>query len=284
VASRREENRTRLNALAENLALKTCTPFLGSGASAPNVPTGTQMAKHWATRFGYPFPDDTNLSRVMQFVATMEYSGDPVTLKQRLIMDHIANATVPDFGAPYQVHQVLANCGLPLYVTTNYDDFMFRVLDQMPDLSPRLGISPWYVTDSIDRPASPLDKRYTPSPREPLVFHLHGHHSEPRSLVLTEDDNIDYLVREAGDSRPGGPAPRVIPDYVRGKLRTTSLLGSPQKRNHVSIQLNPGQSAAGPDCKFLEQYLATQNIWIFWETTEEFMKKLTRRLRRGGKP
>ncbi len=261
------------------------------------------MSKLWAIRSKYPFPDDTSLSRVMQFVATMEYSGDPVTLKQRLIMDHIANASAPDFGAPHQVHRVLADCGLPLYVTTNYDDFMFRVLEQMPDRSPRRGISPWYVTDPTDRPASPLDKRYTPSTREPLVFHLHGHHSEPRSLVLTEDDNIDYLVREAGDSRPGS-APRVIPDYVRGKLRTTSLLfigyslqdwtfhvlfrrllsGSPQKRNHVSIQLNPGKSAAGRDCKYLEQYLAAQNIWIFWETTEEFMEKLTRRLRRGGTP
>jgi hypothetical protein len=305
MVSRREENRSRLNALVENLADKACTPFLGSGASAPYIPTGADMALTWARRYKYPFPDTSNLARVMQFVATTQYGGDGVSLKQRLISEHIASAPDPDFTAPDQVHSVLADCGLPLYVTTNYDDYMFRVLERAPGRTPRRGISPWYMTDPNDKPANPLIdlRRYTPSEHEPLVYHLHGHFSEPRSLVLTDDDNIDYLVREAGDSRSSSSALRVLPDYVRGRLRTTSLLflgyslqdwtfhvlfrrllaGSPQKRNHVSIQLNPGHAASGPACKYLEQYLASQQIWIFWETTEEFMKKLSKRLKSGGR-
>ncbi len=224
-------------------------------------------------------------------------------MKQHLIAEHIASAPRPDFTERYQVHKVLASCDLPLYVTTNYDDFMFQCLEQTPGRAPRREISPWYVTDPRDRPASSLsDRQYQPSEREPLVFHLHGHYTVPRSLVLTEDDNIEYLVREAADARRRDL--QVLPDYVRGRLRDTSLLflgyglqdwtfhvlfrrllsGSPQRRNHISVQLNPGSSTPVQACKYLEKYLSSQRIWIFWGTTEEFMKKLVRGLNRGARP
>ena len=292
------EQDNRLSALVENLKLGLCTPFLGAGASAPSIPTASHLAQDWATRVGYPFPDPWNLPRVMQYVATMTYSGDALLLK-RLIADQIQDAPTPDFSKPHQVHKVLASCDLPLYVTTNYDDFMLRALAQTADRLPRREISPWYDTNPRNRPPSPLaSRRYAPSVGEPLIFHLHGHHSEPRSLVLTEDDNIDYLVREAGDIR--GDKVKVLPDYVRGRLRATSLLflgyslqdwtfhvlfrhllaGSPQRRNHVSVQLNPGRASAMVR-GYWERYLGSQHIWIFWGTTEDFMKKLVRGLSGG---
>lgn len=301
MAPRREEDK-RLSALVENLRLGACTPFLGAGASAPLIPTASDLAAEWARRSEYPFPDPSNLARVMQYVAITRYSGDVPALKQRLIIDHVASAPAPDFSGPYQVHKVLADCDLPLYVTTNYDDFMFRALEQKPGRAPRREISPWYVSDPGDRPPSPLaGRRYQPSVSEPLVFHLHGHHSEPRSLVLTEDDNIEYLVREASDARRRDL--RVLPDYVRGRLGNTSLLflgyslqdwtfhvlfrrllnGSPQRRNHISVQLNPENSARALACEYMEKYLSSQHIWIFWGTTEDFMKKLVKGLNEGAK-
>ena len=302
VPSRSAENNSRLTALAENLVATTCTPFLGSGASAPHIPTGGGLAADWAKKFGYPFPDTGNFARVMQYVTTMRYAGDADTVKQRLAQEYFANPPLPDFSGLHQVHRVLAECSLPLYVTTNYDDYMFRMLDQMPSRRPRRDISPWYVADPREaHPPSPLGPRnqYEPSADEPLVFHLHGHHSVPRSLVLTEDDNIDYLVREAGDTRAKGALPHVVPDYVRGRLRTTPLLflgyslqdwtfhvlfrrllyGAPRKRNHVSVQIDPSRPGSGQESQYVEKYLAGQNIWIFWESTEVFMSKLVMRLR-----
>ncbi len=307
VASRRDEDRSRLNALAENLANATCTPFLGSGASAPHIPTGRELAADWARRFGYPFPDTENLARVMQFVATTTYSGDADSLKQRVVSEHFDKSAEPDFTAPHQVHRVLAECQLPLYVTTNYDDFMFRALEQTAERRPRRDISPWYGPGPHDgHPPSPVGRGgYRPSADEPLVFHLHGHRNLARSLLLTEDDNIDYLVREAGDSRSRG-RPYVIPRYIRGQLRTTPLLflgyslqdwtfhvlfrrllEGANKRNHVSVQFDPAHAATAPACLYWEQYLRSQNIWVFWETTETFMRKLVTRLRRmrgDGRP
>src|SRR6266542_1975311 len=293
--TRQTENAKRLTALAENIANATCTPFLGSGASAPQIPTGGGLAADWARRFRYPFADTGNLARVMQYVAFTQYSGDEFLLKQRLIREHFHNPPEPDFDAPYQVHKVLAECSLPLYVTTNYDDFMFRALERRPDRQPLQDISPWYVSDFRDAQPSPLGprSRYRPSASEPLVFHLHGHHSLPASLVLTENDNIEYLIRHAGDARPTGRPP-VLPPYVRGRLRDTSLLflgysvtdwtfhvlfrrllyGAPSKRNHVSVQIDPTLVGAKQACRFVEQYLSSLNIWIFWDSTESFMRKL----------
>ena len=34
----------------------------------------------------------------------------------------------PDFNDPAEPHRVLANLNLPVYVTTNYDDFMVKAL------------------------------------------------------------------------------------------------------------------------------------------------------------
>ena len=36
---------------------------------------------------------------------------------------------------------------------------------------------------------------FVPTPANPLVYHLHGHLEMPQSLVLTEDDYLEFLVR-----------------------------------------------------------------------------------------
>jgi hypothetical protein len=46
---------------------------------------------------------------------------------------------------------------------------------------------------------SALVTDYSPSPANPLAYHVHGHSQNPSSLVLTEDDYIDFLVNISGD-------------------------------------------------------------------------------------
>lgn len=50
-----------------------------------------------------------------------------------------------------------------------------------------------------------------PTEREPLVYYLFGHHEEPRSLVLTEGDLIEFLVSIVRGVPP-------VPDQVRSVL------------------------------------------------------------------
>ena len=55
--------------------------------------------------------------------------------------------------------------------------------------------------DNRDNPEFPLSN----SPKTPLVYHLFGHAHEPDSLVLSENDLLDFLIAIASD-RPQLPS------------------------------------------------------------------------------
>jgi hypothetical protein len=292
-----------LDLLTKNLEKGDCVPFLGAGACADYIPLGSRLAGAWADSAGYPMRDKDNLSRVMQFVATSGFAGDAISLKKEFVKREFGKVTTPDFGDPAQIHGLLAGLDLPLYVTTNYDDFMYLAL-QHARKTPRQDHSPWYVTGAADPFDSPLDDAsYTPSPAEPLVFHLHGHYSVPQSLVLTEDDYIEYLVQLARESRRrAGVASGLLPAYVYGQLRSRPLLfvgyslrdwtfmvlfrtllygiADSQRRYHVSVQIDPRERAPRKARVYLERYFLSQRIQIFWSTASEFAQQLNDRI--GG--
>src|SRR5437867_794479 len=41
---------------------------------------------------------------------------------------------------------------------------------------------------------SVFDSDYDPKPHQPIVYHLHGHIEIEPSIVVTEDDYLDFLV------------------------------------------------------------------------------------------
>ena len=61
------------------------------------------------------------------------------------------------------------------------------------------------------------DPKFTPSPANPLVFHLHGHNQVPESLVLTEDDYLTFLVNMSSQQV-------VFPPPVQCALAVDTLL------------------------------------------------------------
>jgi hypothetical protein len=58
-----------------------------------------------------------------------------------------------------------------------------------------------------------------PDSDHPLVYHLHGHYERPQSLVLTEEDYLEFLVRLNRD----GSEP-LLPSVIRMALKANSLL------------------------------------------------------------
>ncbi|MFG2073470.1 SIR2-like domain-containing protein [Nonomuraea maritima] len=277
-----------------------CIPFLGAGASAERLPLGGQLAEKWAAKIHYPYPVNGNLAHVMQYATTMVYR-DATRTKREFLRAHFSDVAPPDGSDRFPVHAVLARYPLPLYITTNYDDFMFRALQQARK-QPAWDLCPWYAMSPDDWTRSPFrDSAYTPCVERPLVFHLHGHHDEPRSIVLIEDDYLDFLVRLAQDGRhmtasaPGGHTMTLLPSEIRTALRTKALLfigyglrdwtfhvmfrtllhGLPgtMRREHASIQLNPKDHGAD-ERRYLERYFQSQNIRILWETPRSLNDRL----------
>ncbi len=101
-----------------------CTPFLGAGASFPALPLGGGLAEQWSSEHSYPLADRTDLPRVAQYLAVTYDSMFP---KERLA-DSFKKCAPPDFSARDEPHSVLSKLPLPIYMTTNYDDFMIRAL------------------------------------------------------------------------------------------------------------------------------------------------------------
>lgn len=274
-----------------------CTPFIGAGASADHVPVAGDLAEALAREYRFPFDENRDLARVAQFAAIRE--GSRMYVKKRFADDLLAGSPRPDYRDPEDPHALLADLRLPVYVTTNYDDFMYEALESRGRL-PHRAICPWYTSDPKEvAEANGLFREavgYNPDRASPIVYHLHGHPSVPESLVLTEDDYIDFLVRVSAD-------PGLLPPVIKESLRSRMLLfigysladwtfrvifrGLLKARPlnsgypHVSVQLPPLPQGSDDDRiraqEYLDRYFEMQSISICWKTAREFSAELRRR-------
>ncbi len=280
------------------IAKDKCTPFIGAGASAEHLPVAGDLAAVLAKDSGFPFDNNRDLARVTQFAAVRE--GSRQYIKQRLADEMFANVSLPDFRAPDEPHALLADLHLPVYITTNYDDLMYEALKDR-GRAPLRAICPWYTMNRTEiEQATALFREaagYNPDSNRPIIYHLHGHHDTPESLVLTEDDYIDFLVRISAD-------PELLPAIIQKSLSSKMLLfvgyslqdwtfrvifaGLLSARpplaghSHVSVQLPPLAENSEDERplrmqEYLDRYFERQNISICWETARAFSAELRRR-------
>lgn len=269
-----------------------CTPFLGAGAAYGVLPLGSQIAQDWAHEKGYPLDDSYDLARVAQFLAVTE---DPMSPKER-IRERFKQVAPPNFSEPDEPHSLLADLPLPIYMTTNYDDFMMRAL-QGRGKNPRQELCRWNELVKSEPSVFESEPGFNPTAAAPIVFHLHGHNGVAESLVLTEDDYLDFLVSISND-------PDLLPARIQRALTGTSLLfmgyrladwdfrvlfrsvvGYVQRsigRAHVSVQLVPLGSQASDEQKakaqaYLDRYFGELHIRVYWGTCRTFAAELRRR-------
>ena len=197
--------------LLKAIQAEKCTPFLGAGACKGILPLGSEIAQDWAKNYKYPLEDCYDLVRVAQFLAV---ERDPMFPKDEMVKLFIDHA-VPDFNNPDEPHRVLADLHLPIYMTTNYCDIMLLALKSRGK-DPKRELCHWNQ-DVNKYDVSIFQSDFKPSPEKPVIFHLHGHHEMAESLVLTEDDYLDFLVNNARDGD-------MLPHWIQRALSGTSLL------------------------------------------------------------
>jgi hypothetical protein len=273
--------------LLRAIELGKCTPFLGAGACHGLIPLGADIAEEWARDHGYPFADSHDLARVAQFVATQYHSLFP----KDVIVQRWKKATLPDFSDPTEPHSLLADLPLPIYITTNYDDFMLRALKSR-NRDAKTDSCRWNPVLRNQRPAP----SHEPSIQAPLVYHFHGTSNSEESLVLTEDDYLQFLVNLGRY--------RLIPPRIERALTGASILflgykladwdfrvlfqgltgymGRNLQRGHISVQLAPGDRDASPEQKiraqnYLSRYFDKLSIRVYWGTCREFTAELRSR-------
>ena len=97
---------------------------------------------------------------------------------------------------PSQIHAVIAELPFSLILTTCQDDLLVRAL-QSASKDPNAQRYD-FNGNKRDNPEFPL----TNSPRAPLVYHLFGNAHDSGSLVLSENDLLDFLIAIASDRPP----------------------------------------------------------------------------------
>ncbi len=215
-------------------------------------PPGWEVVAKWAEAIDYPFAVEKNaaLAQVAQFLSAT--SRDDLSAKEdfleyikRDLLDSFRETAPADqaafldtleqelwdlsfsevaarLGFPRYENElenplrILAALPLPIYITSSSHDFLEAALRDAGK-EPRTEICYWH--DGLEKIHSVFkqDDAYDPTPESPLVYHLHGLDGHPSSLVLTEDDYLDFLVKISEDLD-------LLPLRIRAALVDSSLL------------------------------------------------------------
>jgi hypothetical protein len=273
--------------LLQRIRTGRCIPFLGAGACHGTLPLGGDIASQWARDNDYPLDDKNDLARVSQFLA-VEY--DPYWPKLDIV-EQLSRTQPPNFTLPDEPHALLAELPLPVYMTTNYDNFMVQALARA-NRAPKTEYCRW--NRFLQGQPSIFDNGFDPNVANPLVYHLHGAMPVVESMVLTEDDYLDFLVNLAHENS-------MIPHQLQKALAESSLLFLGYKlvdwdfrvlfrslitymerslsKVHMSVQLVPVGDVASEEQKFhalsyLDKYFGKSDVKVYWGTCREFSLEL----------
>jgi hypothetical protein len=208
--------------LLKSIKDKTSIPIIGSEATFPWMRSLYDISIEWANEHGYPFENKNILSEVSQFLAIKyddEYSP------KRMLCDILREISIPVFSTEKTkntVYSVLADLNLPIYITTNYDHFMEETLKSKgkEPVSEFCRWSKWLkeYTESVGI-SSVFDNRqdFVPTEAKPLIFHLYGDIDIPESILLTENDFLNFIAYLNVEKN-------MLPKIIKQKLIASSLL------------------------------------------------------------
>ena len=127
-----------------------------------------------------------------------------------------------DYNDDSEPLNVLAKLPFPVYITTNYDDLLLSAIAHHGRIGPQTAVEicKWNKSLSVQPNLFKRGSKFQAHAQTPVVYHLHGHKSFVDSIVLTEDDYLDFLVnmsknmnRIFASENPGGDDGIIPPIY-----------------------------------------------------------------------
>lgn len=215
-------------------------PIIGPNINHGQLFSNKEITDYWTktheySRYNFPSNNRNDLPRVAGFVETISRSRKHphVNLVQMIkenllerekIQERNSLSNLDLFGVIERIstrhfladqdepHYLLAQLPLSTYLTTNPDNFMFQALRYVSK-APRQQECLWQEVFGETKEY----KQMRGTVENPLVFHLYGSARKPESIVLTEDDHLDFL-------RLISKEPWRLPLHIRSKLTESVLL------------------------------------------------------------
>lgn len=284
-----------------------------------------QLAKKWANHTKYPMSDGHSWARVAQYIQVDPKKGSVFGteylrfLKRRLLamgrnkkgyeekvrqleewvdgLNFSYIATDLDYPTTFPVGRedplmLLAKLPFPIYITTSYSDFLERALLKAGKF-PRRQIC-FYTGRKIKDIANHLpDGNYLPDIKHPAVYYLFGMEEYRPSMVLSEDDYLDFLMRADSVIRSQNDYPTDLSlafsnsslillgyslrDWDFRTLFRLILKARQQQQPGIAIQFKPdlGQTAYETRAvNYLKQYFENQKFEIRWSRPNDFVYDL----------
>jgi hypothetical protein len=317
------------------------TPFISNCALHDIFGDPVTLAGTWADDLKSPLPDEhnRNLARVAQYYsirasnreakrhyldslknyllggAQQDPQADQDLVKkmmrdyrQRTFSELADRLGYPRYEeAGQNPLRLLAELPLPVYLTTCHHNFLEVALSHNTRQA-RPVSEIYYWRRGLEHIPSIFETEpgYEPSLERPLVYHLYGLDSHPESLVLTEDDYLDFLVRVTqaaaevyysphADERQKWRKQR-LPNYVLNALSTSLLLigynvyswdfstlvkGLIQPKNSsrlgqsISMQLEQGEGEKQAEIrKYLIEFFDQSKFKVYWGTPQQCARDL----------
>ncbi len=200
--------------VAEAVRRERCILFLGAGVHAPppegspfeypaehRPPIGAALSQELASSCNfarrYPREDPSNLQRVALFYE--------IARSRHQLVDALT-AAVQTAKRPSPMLRALAELGFPLVITTNYDQLFENALVEA-GRQPRVAI----YTPKLE----PTTDHRDPSAESPIVFKIHGDISRPETIVISDEDYIQFVLRMSNKD-PYDPVPLTLKYYLTG--------------------------------------------------------------------
>jgi len=286
-----------------------------------------QLTKEWANWIDYPLPDCHNLARVAQYFL-VEQKDTPqartkfleflksilLTIAQddedyRDVVEKL-KLRIPDYRFSEIVHEIdyprfpqqiedplrlLAKLPLPIFFTTSYSDFLERALEA-ENKKPLTQVCFWSGVISSAKSEHQPNTEFVPTVTKPLVYHLYGLEDYPQTLVLSEDDYINFLISMVEDTNTQMP---IVPLNLRRALSESHLillgyeLGNWDFRvlfrfilkfrkdefspRGMMIQLKRDEKSIGnieKTLEYLDHYFDRKKFDVEWNSAESFINRL----------
>lgn len=302
------------------------TPVLGPGMADSIFDSQSEIARRWAQRLQLPISPASqgSLAKVAHYVAarrgayaaSTEFSAQLFeVLRDRRsragpggpfsdLSDDALKSDNPELAvleaasylrakAPTDPYGIVASLPAKIYITTDWVDLLQDALREC-ERRPTTLCFPW--NDRADwNNWQQQGELEPPTTQNPWVYHLFGRLHDPDSIVLTEDDYLEWLTAWT-DRRS------IIPPAVLASLAKNSMLflgydldnldfrvvlqgirsshGSLLHRNiHVGVQSEIGSQVVEPEefQEYLESSLGQLGIRVYWGRIEGFVGELRRR-------
>jgi hypothetical protein len=203
-----------LGLIADAVSKEQCILFLGAGAHAPppdqspfeypveqRPPIGGALSRKLAASCNlsrrFPGEDPSNLQRVALFYE--------IARSRRQLVDAVID-TVQTGKRPSPMLRALAELAFPLVITTNYDQLFESALIAIGK-PPRVEV----YTPNLEPTADYRD----PTAESPVVFKIHGDIMRPETIVITDEDYIQFVLRMSNKD-PYDPVPLTLKYYLTG--------------------------------------------------------------------